>query len=59
MNRANFTNRPKLSQGELQEAAIQIRNRMMSQENKIKDDLLETLAQDTYNYLERYNSKSN
>lgn len=33
MNRANFTNRPKLSQAELQEAAVQIRNRVMSKEN--------------------------
>lgn len=59
MNRANFTNRPKLSQAELLEAAIQIREKIQVDGEQSPDSLLENLAQDSYNYLEIFNSKDN
>lgn len=59
MNRANFTNRPKLSQDELLEAAIQIRNRIQIEGERSDNKLLENIALDSFNYLEKFNSKTN
>jgi hypothetical protein len=50
MNRVNFTNRPQLQYKELEEAALQIRNRIDSQATKISDEIMKLLANDYFEY---------
>lgn len=58
MNRTNFTNRPKLTEAELIEAALAIRNRIQPEGKRVDDEILKDLANDFYVYSETFNSSA-